>query len=76
MIVQADVDRAIPWTEPWALVIDWQNVRAGLGGGGRVFYVSLCDGFAHRLSGAVSDEQLRRLLQHQDGQRVDWNAIR
>lgn len=75
MVLQAGPDRAVTWTQPEDLPIDWENVRAGLDGSGGTFAATLCDGSAHRLPIDIPADLLTRLLQHQDGRPIDWSNV-
>jgi hypothetical protein len=75
MVLQADPDRAVIWTKPDDLAIEWQNVKAGLTGDGRSFPAVFGDGALHRLPVTIPEETLKRLLMHQDGQPVDWSQV-
>jgi hypothetical protein len=75
MVLQADPDRAVIWTKPDDLAIDWQNVKAGLTGDGQSFPAAFGDGAVHRLPVTIPEETLKRLLMHQDGKLVDWSQV-
>jgi hypothetical protein len=75
MVLQADPERGVIWTQPDDLRIDWQNVKAGLTGDGQSFPAAFGDGAVHRLPVTIPEETLKRLLMHQDGKLVDWSQV-
>jgi hypothetical protein len=71
MVLQADPDRAVIWTKPDDLAIDWQNVKAGLTGDDQPFRAALGDGAVLKLPATISEETLKRRLMPQDGKPVE-----
>jgi len=72
MVLQADPDRAVIWTKPDDLTINWLNVKAGLSVDGERIVAAFGDGSVRKFPASVSTETLKRLLMHQDGQVIDW----
>lgn len=68
MVVEADEDQAVTWTQPADWNYDPQNPRRGLGNYRNDLFLSLfCDGSVHRINNKVEDETLRRLFERADG---------
>ncbi|HOM18937.1 MAG TPA: DUF1559 domain-containing protein, partial [Thermoguttaceae bacterium] len=76
MLVEADPDRAVPWTKPDDLPFDPKKPLAGLGharqGG---FSVLFCDGSVRFISETIDPEVFRRLALINDGEPVHWDKI-
>jgi hypothetical protein len=71
MIVEADADKAVPWTKPDDLPIDLKKPLAGLGGvWENGFQAAFCDGSVHFLSTKIDLETLANLFQMNDGNPV------
>ena len=68
MILEADHDRAVVWTEPADLTIDWDQVQDGLAVDGAGFHATFCDGSAHLIRADIDSSILTRLLKHADGE--------
>jgi hypothetical protein len=77
LIVEADDDQAVIWTQPDDLPLDLDNPQAGLGGllGGQ-FLAAIADGSVQTLHVDADQEQLRRLFLRADGNPVDWNKVK
>ncbi len=71
LLVHGGADTAEVWTRPGGLDFDPKNPIASLGKIGDTFQVVLVDGSARRLPRTINPEQLRRLIQHQDGEEID-----
>jgi hypothetical protein len=72
MLLEADADRAVPWTKPDDYQIDPDSVSAGLGGlraGG--FLAAFADGSVRFVASGIDAEVLKRLFKKSDGQPVD-----
>jgi hypothetical protein len=77
LIVEADDDRSVLWTQPDDLPLDLNRPQAGLGGllGGR-FLAAIADGSVQMLQVDADQEQLRRLFLRADGNPVDWDKVK
>lgn len=71
MVVEADPQEAIVWTQPDDLPIDPETPMAGIGelqkGG---FNALFCDGSVHFLKTTITAETLRRLFDPRDGMQI------
>ncbi|HEX5447432.1 MAG TPA: DUF1559 domain-containing protein [Pirellulales bacterium] len=71
MVVEADPQEAIVWTQPDDLPIDPEKPMAGLGGLQKTGFNALyCDGSVHFLKTTIAAETLRRLFNPRDGQPI------
>jgi hypothetical protein len=71
MIVEADRDRAVVWTQPVDLTIDWDRPQDGLTATAAGFRAAFCDGSVQRIRGDIDSNALTLLLQHADGKLLD-----
>ncbi|MCS7305520.1 MAG: DUF1559 domain-containing protein [Thermoguttaceae bacterium] len=72
MLVEADPDRAVPWTKPEDLPFDPEKPLAGLGTARKEgILVLFCDGSVRLLPSQIDPETFRRLAIINDGQPVD-----
>lgn len=72
MIVEANADRAVPWTKPQDLEVDLEKPLAGLGEArDKGFTAVFCDGAVRFISGSIDPGKLRKLLERNDGMPVD-----
>jgi hypothetical protein len=72
MLLEADADRAVPWTKPDDYQIDPDSVSAGLGAfraGG--FLAAFADGSVRFVASGIDAEVLKLLFKKSDGQSVD-----
>jgi prepilin-type processing-associated H-X9-DG protein len=75
-LVEASPERAVIWTRPDDLNVDWNNPMNGLGGirpGG--FNVAMCDGSVRFISESLDPQTLAWLFQRNDGNVVDPDAL-
>jgi hypothetical protein len=76
LVVQANDDRAVPWTKPDDLEVDLTKPLDGLGEAEPTgFSAVFADGHVMLLSKSISAETLRRLFGRADGQTVDQNEL-
>ena len=71
-VVEADADRAVPWTQPEDLKVDLRKPRAGLGNmraGG--FLTLFADGSVHFVNNNVDPDLLRALYTYAGGETVN-----
>lgn len=73
LLLDVDADRAVIWTKPDDLKMDFDNVFNGLKGNhDGVFSAAFCDGFVHWMSSAVTKPgTLRLLLMRNDGKVIE-----
>ncbi len=77
MLVEADLDRAVPWTKPEDLPFDPKKPLAGLGHARPTgFLVLFCDGSVRFISEKINPAVFRRLALIADGESIDWDEIR
>ncbi|MEM7454094.1 MAG: DUF1559 domain-containing protein [Planctomycetota bacterium] len=72
--VEADINAAVPWTQPadYAVDPDWAGSNLGnLRPGG--FNAAMLDGSVQFIDAWIDDENLMNLFQYDDGNVVDWN---
>lgn len=68
MVVEADPEAAVVWTQPDDLAFDPQQPQAGLGGLRKTGFNSLfCDGSVHFIKAEIEPEILQRLFNPRDG---------
>jgi type II secretory pathway pseudopilin PulG len=68
MVVEANPEEAVTWTQPRDLVFDPQNPRRGLGKTQRRgFQVLMADGSIRFIDDSVNDEVLRNMMFQNDG---------
>ena len=73
MFVEADVERAVPWTKPDDLEIDPKQFFAGLEKlRPEGFLASLADGSVRVIRASLEPEMLRRLFNPSDGEPVSF----
>lgn len=72
LIVEANADRAVPWTKPADLAIDLENPLAGLGNvyDKEGFLVLIADGSVKFIAKAIDLKTLRHLFEMADGHPV------
>jgi type II secretory pathway pseudopilin PulG len=76
LVVQANDDRAVPWTKPDDLEVDMAKPLDGLGEAEPTgFSAVFADGHVMLLSKNISAETLRRLFGRADGLPVDQNDL-
>jgi len=77
LIVEADDDQVVIWTQPDDLPLDLDHPQAGLGGllDGQ-FLAAIADGSVQTLHVDSDQEQLRRFFLRADGNPVDWNKVK
>ena len=76
LAVQANDDKAVPWTKPDDLEVDMKKPLEGLGEAEpNGFSVVFADGSVRLLSKNINAETLRRLFGRADGQVVDPNEL-
>ena len=76
LAVQANDDKAVPWTKPDDLEVDLKKPLEGLGEAEpNGFSVVFADGSVRLLSKNINAETLRRLFGRADGQVVDPNEL-
>jgi len=67
-LVEADADRAVPWTAPEDLPVDAANPNAGLGHlRPRSFMAGMADGSIHRIPNESDSQELMSLFDPADG---------
>ena len=70
-ILDANTERAVPWTQPQDLDVDLKDPLNGVKGQpGGMMRVGLCDGSVRGIIETISPETFRRLLQTNDGEVV------
>ena len=75
-IVQADLDQAVPWTQPTDLLFDPNDPFAGLNGNDADgFFATFADADVSFVPDIVTDSNLTNLMNPQDGQVVDLADI-
>lgn len=68
MVVEADPEAAVVWTQPDDLLFDPQQPQAGLGGLRMTGFNALfCDGSVHFIKAEIEPEILQRLFNPRDG---------
>jgi hypothetical protein len=75
LVVEADTDHAVVWTQPEDLQIDLDNPTRGITDGDANFWL-LLGGSAHQLKGSAPPAVLRALLTRDAGDRVDYAAFK
>ena len=71
-VVDANSDRAVPWTKPADLDVDLKQPQKGLvGQEDGVICVAFCDGSVRSISDKLKLETFRRLIQINDGEPID-----
>ncbi|HKD35477.1 MAG TPA: DUF1559 domain-containing protein, partial [Pirellulales bacterium] len=76
LAVQANDDKAVPWTKPDDLEVDMKKPLEGLGQAEpNGFQALFADGHVMLLSKTINAETLRRLFGRADGQVVDQNEL-
>jgi hypothetical protein len=75
LVVEAAPEHAVPWTKPEDIDFDPNNPKAKLGDRRGNFLAVLVDGSVHRISRAISDEIMRRLVLRNDGEPIDWQEL-
>jgi hypothetical protein len=78
-VLEADAEHAVIWTKPDDLKIDFKAPKTGLeiwksNNNGR-FLAAFCDGSIHALSDKIEAPLLKRLLQMNDGEPIDFMEI-
>ena len=72
MLVEVDADRAVIWTKPDDLAIDFDNPLDGLGSAHEDgFNAAFCDGSVRWIVKAIDPDTLRLLLMRNDGKSVE-----
>jgi hypothetical protein len=73
MIVEADMDQAVPWTKPDDWIFDPLNPRRGLGNLRPMGFLALfADGSVHFIGADLNDQTVRYLLSRTDGNSVEF----
>ncbi|XZE54776.1 DUF1559 domain-containing protein [Planctomycetaceae bacterium SH139] len=76
LVVEADPEQAVIWTQPVDLPYDERNPTRGLGqareGG---FNVLISDGAVRFIAADVAPEQFKLMVTRNDGEAVDWSRI-
>jgi type II secretory pathway pseudopilin PulG len=76
LVVQANDDRAVPWTKPDDLEVDLKKPLDGLGDAEpNGFSALFADGSVRLLPKTISEETLRRLFGRADGLPIDQNDL-
>jgi hypothetical protein len=76
MIVEADVERAAPWTQPQDLQYIPASPGAGLGAmRGKAFLAVFADGVVHKISTEIGADPLRGLFTYNGREILDLAAI-
>ena len=71
-IVDANGDRAVPWTKPEDLIVDLDRPHEGLmGQDGGGFWAGICDGSVRRIPEKIKVSTLRNLIQIDDGHPIE-----
>ncbi len=74
VLVEADIESAVPWTKPVDLAIDAENPRAGLGELRETgFWAIFIDCHAQFVPLTVDDETLMNLFKMSDGNVIDFD---
>jgi hypothetical protein len=72
--LEANEDHAVIWTQPDDLKVDWKEPLKGLKlwkvEKGAVFLAVFCDGTVQAIGDQISRDDLRRLLQKNDGEPI------
>jgi hypothetical protein len=72
MLVEVDPDRAVIWTKPDDLEIDFDNPLDGLGNSHEgTFGALICDGAVRRIAKAIDADTFRLLLMRNDGKPIE-----
>ncbi|MCC6492176.1 MAG: DUF1559 domain-containing protein [Pirellulales bacterium] len=74
-VVRVAPGAAVEWTKPADLRFDPQQPFAGLETPEGFFLTAFCDGSVRRLSLAIGEETLRRLVNRHDGEIIDRDAL-
>lgn len=73
LIVSVPAEHAVPWTKPADWEVDFsQDLHAWLFEGQTELPVLLGDGSVQQFDATLTPDNLRRLLQHQDGEPIEW----
>ena len=77
MVVEADPDMAVTWTQPADFDVDLQNPRRGLGGfrEGNVFMACLADGSVRAISKTIAADILKALLTVDGKEAIPFDAF-
>ncbi len=72
LLLDVDPNRAVIWTKPDDLEVDFNNVRRGLEGNhDGVFATAFCDGSVRWISPTIPPDTLRLLLMRNDGKAIE-----
>lgn len=78
LIVEANEEKAVPWTKPADLEVDLNRPLQGLGAAqeGRMFDVLFADGSVHALSHSIDPKTLKALFTRNGREPIDFSKIR
>ena len=75
-VVAMPIEHAVPWTKPIDWNVDLKNPLEKLEAEGKTrFVVALCDGSVHAVPMTIAKDDLRKLIDPQDGEIVERNTL-